>query len=168
MDEGHLIELDDLTVIRGNRSVLKNINFKLKEGEIVALVGPNGSGKTTFIESCTGIIPFKEGKLSYITSFNERIIIRNKDGRISNLPPIGMTLQNDGFCGEETVVERLVSVLNFQEEEQTHLIDSLLSEWGLYHRKSSRISLLSGGLKRRLSVLSGLSPAIFSLSLIHI
>ncbi len=163
MVEGHLIELDDLTVIRGNRSVLNNINFKLKEGEIVALVGPNGSGKTTFIESCTGIIPFKEGKLSYITSSNERIIIRNKDGRISNLPPIGMTLQNDGFCGEETVVERLVSVLNLQEEEpQTHLIDSLLSEWGLYHRKSSRISLLSGGLKRRLSVLSGLSPAIFS------
>lgn len=164
MDEGHLIELDDLTVIRGNRSVLKNINFKLKEGEIVALVGPNGSGKTTFIESCTGIIPFKNGKLSYISNFNERIIIRNKDGRIANIPPIGMTLQNDGFCGEETVGERLLSVLNIQddEEEKTYLLDSLLSEWGLYHRKSSRISLLSGGLKRRLSVLSGLSPAIFS------
>ena len=44
-----------------NHYFLKNINFKLKEGEIVALVGPNGSGKTTFIESCTGIIPFKNG-----------------------------------------------------------------------------------------------------------
>ena len=164
MDEPLLLELEGLVVSRENRSVLNDINFKLKEGEVVALVGPNGSGKTTFIESCTGIIPFTEGNLSYYSKLNEKTIIRNKDGRNSNIPQIGLTLQNDGICGEETVEEKLLTVLNMVDEgENSHLIDSILSDWGLYHRKSNRVSQLSGGLKRRLSVLSGLCPAIFSL-----
>tara|TARA_B100001113_G_scaffold202516_1_gene165991 strand:+ start:18480 stop:19895 length:1416 start_codon:yes stop_codon:yes gene_type:complete len=163
MDEPCLLELEGLVVSRGTRSVLNDINFKLREGEVVALVGPNGSGKTTFIESCTGTIPFMKGSLSYYSNTNDKTVIRNKDGRNSNIPQIGLTLQNDGICGEETVEEKLLSVLNIDEEDKnTHLIDSILSDWGLYHRKSNRVSQLSGGLKRRLSVLSGLCPAIFS------
>lgn len=163
MGEPLLLELDGLVVSRGTRSVLNNVNFKLKEGEVVALVGSNGSGKTTFIESCTGIIPFLEGSLYYYSESKEKIIIRNENGRCSNISKIGLTLQNDGICGEETVEEKLLTVLNMsQGDEYTHLINSLLSDWGLFHRKSSRVSQLSGGLKRRLSVLSGLSPAIFS------
>jgi ABC-type multidrug transport system ATPase subunit len=162
MDGPLLLELDGLIVSRGTRSVLNNINFRLKGGEIVALAGPNGSGKTTFIESCTGIVPFIEGNLYYYSESDEKIIIRNKEGRNSNIPRIGLTLQNDGICGEETVEEKLLSVLNMTENSNSNLIDPILSDWGLYHRKSNRVSQLSGGLKRRLSVLSGLFPAIFS------
>jgi ABC-type multidrug transport system ATPase subunit len=163
MGEPFLLELEGLVVSRGTRSVLNNINFKLREGEVVALVGPNGSGKTTFIESCTGTIPFMKGSLSYYSNTNDKTVIRNKDGRNSNIPQIGLTLQNDGICGEETVEEKLLSVLNMNDEgKNADLIDSILSDWGLYHRKSNRVSQLSGGLKRRLSVLSGLCPAIFS------
>ena len=163
MDAPLLLELEGLVVSRGTRSVLNDLNFKLKEGEVVALVGPNGSGKTTFIESCTGTIPFIGGSLYYYSNTNDKTIIRNKDGRNSNIPQIGLTLQNDGICGEETVEEKLLSILNMNEESKNaHLIDSILSDWGLYHRKSNRVSQLSGGLKRRLSVLSGLCPAIFS------
>ena len=163
MGEPLLLELEGLVVDRGTRSVLNDVNFKLREGEVVALVGPNGSGKTTFIESCTGTIPFIEGNLYYYSDSDERTIIRNKVGRNSNIPQIGLTLQNDGICGEETVEEKLFSVLNMNEDSKNaYLIESILSDWGLYHRKSSRVSQLSGGLKRRLSVLSGLCPAIFS------
>ena len=134
MDEPCLLELEGLVVSRGTRSVLNDINFKLREGEVVVLVGPNGSGKTTFIESCTGTIPFMKGSLSYYSNTNDKTVIRNKDGRNSNIPQIGLTLQNDGICGEETVEEKLLSVLNIDEEDKnTHLIDSILSDLSLIH-----------------------------------
>jgi len=163
MDEGVLLEFEGLNVNRGSRNVLCDIDFQLKKGEVVALVGDNGSGKTTFIESCTGIVPFKKGVLLFHTRDDSRTVIRNSEGRKSNLPTIGLTLQNDGICGEETVEERLLTSLHMQTREVSNLqITNLLSDWGLDHRKSDRNSQLSGGLRRRLSVLSGLSPAIIS------
>ena len=107
---GALLELKDLNVLRGSREVLKDVNFKLNYGEIVVLVGDNGSGKSTFIESCAGIVPFKNGELYFHEEENSQNLIRNHQGRQSNIPKIGVTLQKDGICGEETVEERILIV----------------------------------------------------------
>ncbi len=163
MEGGALLELNDINVLRGSREVLKDVNFKLNYGEIVVLVGDNGSGKSTFIESCAGIVPFKKGELYFYEEENSQNLIRNHEGRQSNIPKIGVTLQKDGICGEETVEERiLIASEKSSKNSDTDKLGQILSDWGLNHRKSDRVSLLSGGLKRRLSVICGLAPAILS------
>ncbi|MFQ3344520.1 MAG: ATP-binding cassette domain-containing protein [Candidatus Poseidoniales archaeon] len=163
MSEGALLELRGLNAHRGKRKVLQDIDFILNKGEIVVLVGDNGSGKSTFIESCAGIVPFNKGELLFFDKNDSEYLIRNHEGRNANLPMIGLTLQNDCICGEETVEERLfISSSQSSKKNQMQQLDFILSEWGLSHRKADKTTSLSGGLKRRLSVISGLAPAILS------
>ena len=62
--ERPLLEVRNLTVRRGNRTVLRNFNLTLREGEKLVLAGANGVGKTTFAETVLGFIPF-EGEISF-------------------------------------------------------------------------------------------------------
>tara|TARA_B110000003_G_scaffold206386_1_gene205257 strand:+ start:9421 stop:10836 length:1416 start_codon:yes stop_codon:yes gene_type:complete len=158
-----LIQLSGLDIHRGNRLVISEIDFELSEGEVVAFVGPNGCGKTTLIESSAGMHTISSGKIHWRFDNSELKIIRDSEGRRNSLPPMGLTLQKNGMCGEETVEERLNTVLAVSGCEINHTkVSQLLTSWGLEHRKSDRISQLSGGLARRLAVLSGLAPAVMS------
>ncbi|WP_318503063.1 ABC transporter ATP-binding protein [Bacillus sp. T3] len=47
----------------GQQKVLENVNFKVEKGEIVGLLGPNGSGKTTFIRILNGVIKPEKGSI---------------------------------------------------------------------------------------------------------
>ncbi|HIC08755.1 MAG TPA: ABC transporter ATP-binding protein [Aquificales bacterium] len=62
--ERPLLEVRNLTVRRGNRTVLRNFNLTLREGEKLVLAGANGVGKTTFAETVLGFIPF-EGEIIF-------------------------------------------------------------------------------------------------------
>ena len=46
---------------RDGRPILSQVDFSIKKGEIVTLIGPNGGGKTTFARICLGILPPDEG-----------------------------------------------------------------------------------------------------------
>ena len=58
-----LIEATNLSVRYGRNTVLKNINLSINKGEIVTIVGPNGSGKTTFFKAIIRTAPISEGKV---------------------------------------------------------------------------------------------------------
>tara|TARA_B100001996_G_C18620597_1_gene577550 strand:+ start:618 stop:1349 length:732 start_codon:yes stop_codon:yes gene_type:complete len=58
-----LIEVTNLSVRYGRNTVLKNINLSLRKEEIVTIVGPNGSGKTTFFKALIGTAPISSGKV---------------------------------------------------------------------------------------------------------
>ena len=157
-----MLQAAGIEVHRGSRVVLKDTDFRLKRGEVVVLAGPNGSGKTTLLESCAGILPLTSGSVIWRMDDEERVV-RDSDGRRNEPPPMGLTLQSDGMCGEETVEERLqvsLSVSGRSSDENT--VSQMLSEWGLEHRRADRVSQLSGGQRRRLAVLCGLAPAALS------
>ena len=60
-----LLEVKDLQVYYGVIQALRGISFKVEEGEIVTLIGANGAGKTTTMQTIVGLIPSKEGSISY-------------------------------------------------------------------------------------------------------
>ena len=59
-----LLEVKDLEVYYGVICALKGISFEVNEGEIVSLIGANGAGKTTMMQSVVGMIP-KEAAASF-------------------------------------------------------------------------------------------------------
>lgn len=160
VDQGTLLQASGIEVHRGSRTVLKSVDFHLREAEVVALVGPNGSGKTTLLEACAGILPLTSGSINWRTGADSSRLVRDSEGRRSELPPMGLTLQSDGMCGEETVEERLAISLRVagRSPDEARMAE-MLSVWGLEHRRADRISQLSGGMRRRLAVLCGLAPA---------
>jgi len=158
-----MLQAAGIEVHRGSRVVLKDTDFRLERGEVVVLAGPNGSGKTTLLEACAGILPLTSGSVIWRMDGDEERVVRDSDGRRNEPPPMGLTLQSDGMCGEETVEERLqvsLSVSGRSSDENT--VSQMLSEWGLEHRRADRVSQLSGGQRRRLAVLCGLAPAALS------
>ena len=58
-----LIEIENLDVRYGSRTVLQNMRLSLTNGEIVTIVGPNGSGKTTLFKAIIGTAPISAGKI---------------------------------------------------------------------------------------------------------
>ena len=106
-----LIQISDLDIHRGNRLIISEMNFELFEGEVVALVGSNGCGKTTLLESSAGMHAISSGLISWRNEGFEMKLVRDSEGRRSSLPPMGLTLQKNGMSGEETIEERLTTVL---------------------------------------------------------
>ena len=163
MEDQTLIQISGLEIHRGSRLIISDLDFELMGGEVVALVGPNGCGKTTLLESSAGMHTISSGSIYWKYDLHGKKLVRDSEGRRHSLPPMGLTLQKNGMSGEETVQERIETVLKVSGcEFDNNKISELLDFWGLKHRSSDRVSQLSGGLARRLSVLSGLAPALLS------
>ena len=60
-----MLKVEDLQVYYGMIQALKGISFEVNEGEVIALIGANGAGKTTILHTITGLIPAKEGKITF-------------------------------------------------------------------------------------------------------
>jgi len=60
-----MLTVENLSVSYGAINALKGVSFEIKEGEIVALIGANGAGKTTILNTVSGIVEPKAGKIIY-------------------------------------------------------------------------------------------------------
>lgn len=60
----HLLEISELSVLRGDTLILRRINLHVESGEIVALIGPNGAGKTTLFGSIVGLYKIVSGSIT--------------------------------------------------------------------------------------------------------
>ena len=58
-----MLEIKNLTCGYKEKVVLKEINFKIKQGEFIGIIGPNGSGKTTLLKAITRVLKFKQGEI---------------------------------------------------------------------------------------------------------
>ena len=146
-----IIELSQLTVLRGRTKVLDNWSISIDSGEVVCLFGENGCGKSTVIEAAAGLIPLENG-----SSEISGQLIRDSDGRRGRTN-FGLCLQEDCVMGDELVGERIQDATGFNFD-----VAPLLKKWGLDHRIHDRVAMLSGGQRRKVALLSGLIPAMIS------
>ncbi len=60
-----LLEVKDLSVYYGVIQALKNVSFEVNQGEIIALIGANGAGKTTILHTVSGLLKAKSGSITF-------------------------------------------------------------------------------------------------------
>ena len=87
-NQNTIIEFKDVSLSYGNRLILDNINFKINEGQIFGMLGPNGVGKSTIFNLITGLVSPRNGKI--IISGEEvskyPIYLRTKKFKIGYVP----------------------------------------------------------------------------------
>ena len=135
-----LVETRDLSVKYGDKWVLKDLNFKIDEGEIVTVVGPNGSGKTTFLRTVIGYNKPQGGSLSMRPGL-----------RLGYVP---QRLNIDATLPMTT--ERFLAIPNRLTKDQIH---SSLSQAGAIGLIGKQISQLSGGQLQRVMLARALVNA---------
>ena len=60
-----MLEIKDLQVYYGVIQAIRDVSFEVNEGEVIALIGANGAGKTTILQTITGLIPAKSGEVLF-------------------------------------------------------------------------------------------------------
>ena len=60
-----MLEIKDLEVCYGVIRAIKGVSFEVNQGEVIALIGANGAGKTTILHTITGLIPAKSGSILF-------------------------------------------------------------------------------------------------------
>ena len=132
-------------------NALKNINLKIKKGEIFAMLGPNGAGKTTLISIICGIVNPTSGN---VTVDDYDII---KDYR--------ETRSRIGLVPQELTLEQFETVFNnvsysrglYGKKADPNHIEKVLKQLSLWDKKDLKLRQLSGGMKRRVLIAKALS-----------
>ena len=148
--EKPLLEVKNLTVKRGNRTVLRNFNLTLSEGEKLVLAGANGVGKTTFAETILGFIPF-EGEIIF-----EGKPLRGKEDFREVRKRVGYVFQNpDAQLFMPTVREELSFApenLGLSRDEVAARVLKVSKKFGLESLLDEPTFNLSFGQKRLVSI----------------
>ena len=145
-----LLEVNNLEVFYGVICALKGVSFHVNEGEIVSLIGANGAGKTTVMQSVVGLIPKKNGTVTFdgmdITKMPCHKIVKS-----------GMTQVPEGrrIFQELTVYENLMMgayTVNDQAQFKVDLEAAFTRFPRLAERRSQIAGTLSGGEQQMLAM----------------
>ena len=146
-----IISFENVSLSYGNRLILDNINFKINEGEIFGMLGPNGVGKSTIFNLITGLIKPDSGKIKINNEdvVNYPIYLRTKKFKVGYVPQYG------GFFGDLTLYQNLKaiaeSVINEKNREESK-INELIGRFELENLRDIKGKFLSGGQKKKLVI----------------
>ena len=138
-----------------DEQVLKGINISLQEGEITALVGASGSGKSTILTIAAGLQRATDGKVLFegknMTDMNQDQI------RKIRASEFGFVFQSSHLVPFLTVEEQLLLMLDVSEtklkkREQKVEVEKILKLVDMDHRKDAYPASLSGGEKQRVAI----------------
>jgi len=155
------MEVEHIVKRYGDFEAVKDVSFRVAEGEIFGLLGPNGAGKSTLIRMMTTLIPVTAGKA--IVAAHD--VEKDPDAvrRLIGVIPQALTSDPDLTVGENLLIyAKLYSVPRAQREKNvTEVLEAVdLSKW-----REAPTKTLSGGMRRRLEIARGLvhDPRIFFL-----
>ena len=146
------IEISELRHRYGEREALRGVSLIVERGEIFALLGPNGGGKTTLFKVLSTLMRADEGSVRVLGCD-----LRVAANRVR--PRIGVVFQHPGLDPKLTVGENLMHHGHLYGLGGTHLrerIRSVLQDLDLADRAPDRVETLSGGLARRTELARGL------------
>lgn len=149
--EGHQgLEVRSLRKSYKRRPVIRDVSLSLKRGEVVALLGPNGSGKTTTFYAIAGLVQAEGG----------HVLIDGRD--VTDLPMYRRAKLGIGYLPQEmsifrgmSVEDNIAAVLEISERDRRkrrEKLESLLSEFSIEHLRRAPAMALSGGERRRVEI----------------
>ena len=131
--------------------VLENFNFSIEEGSFVAILGHNGSGKSTVAKLTNGILLADEGTVTV-----DSILARDDDTIYDIRKTVGMVFQNPDNQIVSSIVEEDVAFgvenIGIPSDECRKRVDEALKTVGMYEYRLRTPSKLSGGQKQRVAV----------------
>ncbi len=132
------------------RIVVEDVNFHVKQKEIVGLLGPNGAGKTTSFYMTVGLLRPNSGKVM-LGEEDITVLPIHKRSRKG----IGYLPQNASVFRKLSVEDNIIAVMEIwgiPKSERSQILESLLREFGIEHIRQSLGLSLSGGERRRLEI----------------
>ena len=159
-----IIEFNNVSLSYGRRLILDNLNFKINEGQIFGMLGPNGVGKSTIFNLITGLIRPDSGKIKItgkdVTEYP--VYLRTKKFKVGYVPQYG------GFFNDLTLHDNLKAISEIvidNKSYRTERINYLVSKFELDNLKDIKAKFLSGGQKKKLVIALSLlsSPKVLLL-----
>jgi ABC-2 type transport system ATP-binding protein len=140
MPPSPVVDVDGLTVTYGDVTAVRDLTFRVQQGELYALLGTNGAGKTSALEVIGG--------RRRATSGTVRVFGSNPLGRRAARPRTGIMLQATAAAPDRTI-QKAVGLIGSRGEIRDD-VDAVLGVAGLAGKAGPLVSQLSGGQKRRL------------------
>ena len=144
-----IIEFENVSLAYGNRLILDNLSFKINEGQIFGMLGPNGVGKSTIFNLITGLINPRNGKIKIAGEnvTNYPIYLRTKKFKVGYVPQYG------GFFNDLTLLDNLKAISEIVIKDKNlrqERINYLIAKFELENIKNIKAKFLSGGQKKKL------------------
>ncbi|MBP5604702.1 MAG: amino acid ABC transporter ATP-binding protein [Ruminiclostridium sp.] len=162
-----MLDVRNLSKSFGELKVLRDINFTVEKGEVVAVIGPSGSGKSTLLRCINQLEKAGGGMISVCGT---EMIIRNEKGKAIYADPAtlrqirlktGIVFQNFNLFPHMTVLRNIteapVVVLKQDKQAAREKAEELLKKMGLESKASSYPCELSGGQQQRVSIARALA-----------
>lgn len=153
MKKKPIIEVKNLSVVYGDKTILKDINLEVYPGEIFVIVGGSGCGKSTLLRQIIGI---EKPSVGTILIKGEDLTASEGDKRRKILQNFGVMFQSGGLFASMDIGDNiglmLESYTKVCKERIDDLIDLNLSAVGLRGYENYYPSELSGGMKKRAAI----------------
>lgn len=142
--------IKDLYLSYGDKTIIENLNMNVESGQIVSIIGPNASGKSTILKAIAGIIKPASGKIF----IEENDISKMKKKELAK--KVSILLQQNK-CPEEITVEELVFFGRYPhknwftafEQSDTEIVEKVLHLTNIFELRHKTLENLSGGEKQR-------------------
>lgn len=152
-----ILKVSHLNKFYGDWQTLHDINFDLKKGEVLALLGPSGSGKSTLIRCLNGLEEYRDGEIV----FNGAKVEPSEKNWQRLRQKIGMVFQSYDLFPNMTVLENiLLGPTKVQKRDRATVEQealALLDRVGLKEHANSYPRQLSGGQKQRVAIVRALA-----------
>ena len=163
----YILETEHVSKNFGNLVVLKDINLKVKKGEVICIIGPSGAGKSTYLRSLNQLEKISSGKI-FIKG--DLFLHREKDHTVERIDKqtqqkllleMGMCFQRFNLFPHKTVLENIclapIEVKHEDKETVKKEAMELLEKVGLADKANEYPNRLSGGQQQRVAIARALA-----------
>jgi len=153
-----MITVTNLMKRYGANEILKGISFEVRKGEVHAIIGPSGGGKSTFLRCINGLEMFQQGEVRVDTHVLSPATNSRTDARLLETVrrKVGFVFQQFNLFPHLTVLENVmeapVHVLKLHRKEAQQRAEGLLERVGLSMKHSAYPRNLSGGQQQRVAI----------------
>jgi len=162
----NVLELENIKKSFGNKVVLKDITLKVREGEVVSIIGPSGSGKSTLLRCSTFLEDIDSGSITYTGS---NIVKKGEHGAVypskkeiaKACANFGLVFQNFNLFPHFSVMKNIsdapIVIQKRNKEEVYSEVRKLLKKVGIADKENAYPCELSGGQQQRVAIARALA-----------